>query len=160
MGVDIISLHAFAGYRALKISKEASLEGAKEVNINPPELVGITVLTSFSEKEFLDDLNIKTSIKNNVSNLAKLSFNSGLNGCVCSPYEVKNLRLTHGMDFQLITPGIRMKADKKYDQTRVMTPYESIYNGASRIVVGRSITNAEDPNQAFLNICRNIRSNS
>jgi len=156
LGVDIISVHASAGSKALSISKSASLEGAKFANVKPPHVVGITVLTSFSKEEFQIDLNRENSIEDNVLRLAKISFEAGLDGCVCSPCEVKKLRLIYKNNFELITPGIRLKIDDKDDQNRIMTPFEAINNGASKLVIGRSISNAKDPNKAFLDICDSI----
>ena len=154
--VDIISVHASAGFKALRDSKKASLEGAKAVNVKPPSIVGITVLTSFSIEDFQTDLDRKNSIEENVIRLAKLSFNAGLDGCVCSPWESKILRSIHQNDFELITPGIRTRIEDKDDQNRVMTPNEALNNGASKLVIGRSISKAKDPNKAFLDICKSI----
>ena len=156
LGVDMISLHAFAGSKALKISKKATLEGSREMNLEPPLVLGITVLTSFSVNDFQNELNISSSIEENVIRLAKLSSNSDLDGCVCSPWEVKKLRNEHDKNFQLITPGIRLNNYNHHDQNRVMTPYEALNNGASKIVVGRSITKENDPNKVFLEICNCI----
>jgi len=122
VGVDIISIHASAGLKALRDSKQASLEGAKSVSLKPPFVVGITVLTSFSLKDFQTDLNKNNSIEDNVLRLAKLSFDAGLDGCVCSPWEVKMLRSIYKNNFELITPGIRLNIDSKDDQNRIMTP--------------------------------------
>jgi len=80
LGVDIISIHASAGLKALKDSKKASLEGATSVGVKPPFVVGITVLTSFSLKDFQTDLDRNNSIEENVLRLAKLSFDAGLDG--------------------------------------------------------------------------------
>ena len=156
LGVDIISVHASAGFTALKASKEASLLGAESVNIKPPIVVGITVLTSFSLKEFQDDFDRDTTIEENVLRLAKLSFNAGLDGCVCSPWEAKILRSTFKNNFELITPGIRLTVESKDDQNRIMTPYEAIKSGASKLVIGRSISKSKDPSKAFLDICNSI----
>ena len=156
LGVDIISIHASAGSKALTASKNASLEGAKIATVNAPYVVGITVLTSLSNEEFQTDLGRKNSIEENVVRLAKLSFDAGLDGCVCSPWEAKILRSIYKNNFELITPGIRTKIQKKDDQNRIMTPYESISNGASKLVIGRAITKAKDPNKAFLDICDSI----
>ena len=156
LGVDIISVHASAGSKALAASKNASLEGAKLANLNPPHVVGITVLTSLSSEEFQTDLDRKSSIEENVVRLAKLSFDAGLDGCVCSPWEAKILRSIYQNNFELITPGIRTKIQNKDDQNRIMTPYEAINNGASKLVIGRAITKAKDPNKAFLDICNSI----
>ena len=155
-GVDIISVHSSAGSKALSVSKNASLEGAKSASVVPPYVVGVTVLTSFSNEEFQTDLDRKNSIEENVVRLAKLSFDAGLDGCVCSPWEAKKLRSIYTNNFELITPGIRTNTQSKNDQNRIMTPYEAINNGASKLVIGRSITQAKDPNKAFLDICNSI----
>ena len=141
LGVDIISIHASAGLKALKDSKKASLEGAFSVNVKPPFVVGITVLTSFSLKDFQTDLDRNNSIEENVLRLAKLSFDAGLDGCVCSPWEVKMLISIYKDNFELITPGIRLNIDNKDDQNRIMTPYEAI-----------------DPNKALIEIFKSIDS--
>ena len=156
LGVDIISVHASAGFKALKESKEASLKGAKAVNAKPPTVVGITVLTSFSLEDFQNDHDRNNSIEDNVLRLAKLSFDAGLDGCVCSPCEAKILRSIYKNNFELITPGIRTKIEDKDDQKRIMTPNQALNNGSSKIVVGRSITKALDPNKTFLDICTSI----
>ena len=156
LGVDIISLHASSGSKALKVSKEASLEGASELNLPPPLLVGVTVLTSFSFSDLKKDFNNEIPIEESVLRLAELSFKSGLDGCVCSPCELKKLRSIYDSNFQLITPGIRLDKNIKHDQQRVMTPHEAIINGASKLVIGRAITESKDPNKVFLDICESI----
>ena len=156
LGVEMISIHASAGYRALKISKEATIEGSTASNTIPPIVLGVTVLTSFSEREYMDELNMKTSIADNVRRLSELSFRSGLDGCVCSPFEVSNLRKLYGHNFQLITPGIRLNENSNDDKNRVMTPLDALSNGASKLVIGRSITKAQDPNKVFLDICKSL----
>ena len=158
LGVDIISIHASAGLKALKESKKASLEGATSVSVKPPLVVGITVLTSFSLKDFQTDLDRNNSIEENVLRLAKLSFDAGLDGCVCSPWEVKMLRSIYKDNFELITPGIRLKIENKDDQNRIMTPHEAIDNGASKLVIGRSISKAINPNRALIEIFKSIDS--
>ena len=156
LGVDMISIHASAGSKAIAASKKASLEGAKKVNIKPPSVIGITVLTSFSIEDFQNDLDRNNSIEEHVVSLAKLSFDAGLDGCVCSPWEARILRSIYKNNFQLITPGIRTEIQNKDDQNRIMTPNEAISNGASKLVIGRSISKAKDPNKVFLNICESI----
>jgi len=158
LGVDIISIHSSAGLKALKDSKKASLEGASAVSVKPPFVVGITVLTSFSLEDFQNDLDRKNTIEENVLRLAKLSFDAGLDGCVCSPREVKMLRSNYKDNFELITPGIRLNIDNKDDQNRIMTPHEAIDNGASKLVIGRSISKAIDPNKALIEIFKSIDS--
>ena len=155
-GVDMISLHSFAGSRALVLSKEASIKGAIESNNPPLIIVGITVLTSLSLIDFQNELNIQTSIEDHVLKLAGICFDSGLDGCVCSPWEVKKLRLTFPKNFRLVTPGIRLLDNNNDDQNRVMSPNEAFNKGASQLVIGRSITKSEDPQQTFSDICRSL----
>ena len=158
LGVDMISVHASAGLKALQESKKASIEGAKSSKAKPPCVVGISVLTSFSQKEFQTDLGRNNTIEDNVLRLAKLSFDSGLDGCVCSPLEAKKLRSIYENNFKLITPGIRTKIECKDDQNRVMTPSQALKNGASKLVIGRLISKALNPNNTFLEICESIYS--
>ena len=156
LGVDIISIHASAGLKALKDSKKASLEGASFANLRPPSVVGITVLTSFSLKDFQNDLDRNNSIEENVLRLAKLSFDAGLDGCVWSPWEVNMLRSIYKDNFELITPGIRLNIDNKDDQNRIMTPHDALDKGASKLVIGRAISKAIDPNKALIEIFKSI----
>ena len=156
LGVDIISLHASAGLKALQLSKEATLKGASEINNKPPEVIAITVLTSISPQNFKYELNRESSIEENVLSLSKLTYDAGLDGCVCSPLEVKSLRDKYDDEFKLITPGIRFLMNDKNDQSRVMSPVDAITNGASKIVVGRAITKNNNPNKIFSEICNSI----
>lgn len=156
LGIDIISLHASAGLKALQLSKEATLKGAREINNKPPEVIAITVLTSISPQNFKYELNRESSIQENVLSLSKLTYDAGLDGCVCSPLEVKSLRDKYDDDFKLITPGIRFLIDDINDQSRVMSPVDAISNGASRIVVGRAITKSNNPSKIFSEICNSI----
>ena len=156
LGVDIISLHASAGLKALQLSKEATIKGAREINNKPPEVIAITVLTSISPQNFKYELNRESSIEENVLSLSKLTYDAGLDGCVCSPLEVKSLRDKYDDNFKLITPGIRFLIDDINDQSRVMSPVDAISNGASRIVVGRAITKSNNPSKIFSEICNSI----
>ena len=156
LGVDIISLHASAGLKALQLSKEATIKGAREINNKPPEVIAITVLTSISPHDFKYELNRESSIEENVLSLSKLTYDAGLDGCVCSPLEVKSLRDKYDDSFKLITPGIRFLIDDINDQSRVMSPVDAISNGASKIVVGRAITKSNNPSKIFSEICNSI----
>ena len=156
LGVDIISLHASAGLKALQLSKEATLKGAREINNKPPEVIAITVLTSISPKNFKYELNRESSIEESVLSLSKLTYDAGLDGCVCSPLEVKSLRDKYDDNFKLVTPGIRFLIDDINDQSRVMSPVDAISNGASKIVVGRAITKSNNPSKIFSEICNSI----
>ena len=93
-GAEFISLHTCAGMKALKMANEAAHEGAAKVNIIPPKLLGITILTSWTPESFANDLLINQSIDQRVSHLAEIAVKSGLGGCVCSPRAVSYTHLT------------------------------------------------------------------
>jgi orotidine-5'-phosphate decarboxylase len=105
--------------KALKMANDAAQEGAAKVNLMPPKLLGITILTSWTQESLVDDLLIDQSIDQRVKHLAEISSNSGLGGCVCSPREVQFLREIYPDSFDLITPGIRAIGSDVNDQSRV-----------------------------------------
>ena len=152
-GAEFISLHTCAGIKALKMANEAAGEGAAKVNLKPPKLLGITVLTSWTQESFVGDLLIDQSIGKRVNHLAKIAYSSGLSGCVCSPIEVKSLREIYPETFELVTPGIRSLGSDNNDQSRVSDASESLKMGASRLVIGRAITQANDPAYMFKSFC-------
>lgn len=121
------------------------LQAAASV-VNRPKIVGVTVLTSQSED----------GTANKVLELAKLAKNSGLDGVVCSVSETKMIKKELGKDFIVVNPGIRPKDSSSNDQKRVATPKEAIDAGADFIVVGRPVIQAEDPQQAALNIFKEL----
>ena len=90
-------------------------------------------------------MGIDTKTKTLVSNLAKMSKESGLSGVVCSSEEIEIVRKTCGNEFKIIVPGIRPEGTQNNDQKRVMTPKEAISLGADHLVIGRPITESKDP---------------
>ena len=155
-GTELISLHTCAGIKALKMARDASIEGAHKVNLMPPKLLGITVLTSWTQESFVSDLLIDQSIDYRVKHLAEIAYNSGLGGCVCSPREVQSLREIYPTNFELITPGIRSIGSNNNDQSRVSDAFEAIKMGASKLVIGRAITQSNDPAHMFKSFCDSI----
>ena len=155
-GAEFISLHTCAGMKALKMAKEASQEGAAKVNLMPPKLLGITILTSWKQEDFVSDLLINQSIDQRIKHLAELASNSGLGGCVCSPKEVKFLREIYPESFELVTPGIRLLGSDLDDQSRVSDASEALKMGASKLVIGRAITQSNDPAYMFKSFCERI----
>ncbi len=152
LGVEMISVHACAGSKALLEAQSAAVKGSSDVGLPAPKLLGVTVLTSWDSRLMEKELKISQPILDRVNDLAFLAKVSGLSGCVCSPLEVKTLRIKHPLPFELITPGIRLPGDDLSDQARVMSPLQALIEGSSRIVIGRSITLANDPLEAF-NLC-------
>ncbi len=155
-GAEFISLHACAGEKALKMANEAASEGAAKVNLPAPTLLGITVLTSWTQERFLKDLLITQSINERVNHLAALTSNSGIGGCVCSPKEVKFLREIYPEPFELVTPGIRSIGSNVNDQGRVADVSQALAMGASKLVIGRAITNSNNPGTIFKSFCKKV----
>ncbi len=155
-GAEFISLHTCAGMKALKIANEAAHEGAAKVNLMPPKLLGITILTSWTQEGFANDLLIEQSIDQRVKHLAEIASNSGLGGCVCSPREVQFLREIYPESFYLITPGIRSIGSDLNDQSRVSDVSEALKMGASKLVIGRAITQSDDPAYMFKSFCDQV----
>ena len=155
-GAELITVHACAGIKALTLANQSAVEGAAEAGLPAPTLLAVTVLTSWSSKQFASELVIDQPLEKRVELLADLAFQSGIGGCVCSPLEVKALRKVFAPPFQFITPGIRSAGSSFDDQLRVMSPKEALLAGANRIVVGRPITQSSDPALAFQGICREL----
>ncbi|WP_269623344.1 orotidine-5'-phosphate decarboxylase [Prochlorococcus marinus] len=156
IGADLITIHSCAGKKALKECKKSSIQGAIDVGLSPPGLLAVTVLTSWEEQEFIDDLDINQSINKRSLLLSDLAFQAGISGCICSPIEAQKLRKFFPEPFLIITPGIRSEGVNRNDQARVMTPLEALKAGSSKLVIGREISLAKDPSKAFKRICEQI----
>lgn len=150
--VDLLTIHAAAGKNALKSAKEI----LKNQNKNKPKLIAITLLTSINSQELALDLNIPLELEEYTLKMAMLAQESGLDGAVCSPNEVSKLREICGQNFLLVCPGIRPSWSNVGDQKRIMTPKLALEKGADFLVIGRPITEAENPQQAWDQICQEI----
>jgi orotidine-5'-phosphate decarboxylase len=139
LGVWMVNVHASGGARMMSAARDALEKQAQR-----PLLIAVTVLTSM-DKSDLEQIGIQTEPMDQVARLATLAWESGLDGVVCSARETAMLRQKLGKDFQLVTPGIRPAGGEAQDQRRVMTPTEAIKAGASYLVIGRPITQADDP---------------
>ncbi len=155
-GAEFISLHTCSGSKALKMANEAAHEGAAKVNLKPPKLLGITILTSWTCQSLASDLLINQSIDQRVMHLAEIASNSGLGGCVCSPKEVQFLREVYPETFELVTPGIRSLGSDVNDQSRVSDASEALKMGASKLVIGRAITQSNNPAYMFKSFCDKV----
>ena len=132
--VRYLTIHASGGMEMMQAAKRAAVKTNKKLKI-----LAVTVLTSFSEKSIKQTGHTKT-IKKIVIQQASLAKKAKLDGIVCSGHEAKSIK-TICKKMQIITPGIRLEGDSKGDQQRVMTPSQAFQNGATGIVIGRSITN-------------------
>lgn len=149
--VDLLTLHATAGRVALKASQEAVHQASA-----PTKLLAITVLTSLNSRELAFDLKIPLELPEYALQMALLAQESGIDGAVCSPNEVSQLRQICGDEFLLVCPGVRPNWAEAGDQRRVMTPSQAIKAGADYLVIGRPITTAPDPMEAWERICQEL----
>ncbi|MCL1473544.1 orotidine-5'-phosphate decarboxylase [Argonema antarcticum] len=152
-GVDLITIHATAGRKALQAAQTAVQEGAEAAGYPPPKLIAITVLTSLNSRDLAFDLKIPLELPEYALQMALLAKEAGLDGAVCSPQEASQLRQVCGDEFLLVCPGVRPKWAEAGDQKRNLTPAEAIKAGADYLVIGRPITAAPDPVAAFERIC-------
>ena len=131
--IKYLTVHINGGYEMLRAVRKSG----KKINKNL-KILGVTVLTSLSDKS-LKKIGHTKSIRYLVAKQAKLAKAAGLDGVVCSGHEAKLIRKI-SKKMEIITPGIRLIGDKIKDQKRVMTPKRAFDNGATSIVIGRSIT--------------------
>lgn len=143
LGVWMVNVHALGGRQMMQAAREAIDEAAHK-----PLLIAVTILTSLGADE-LDEVGLAGNPQANVLRLASLAQESGLDGVVCSPMEVSALREIVGDAFMLVTPGVRPAGTSADDQKRITTPEDAIAIGSSYLVVGRPITQAEDPLDAL-----------
>ena len=150
LGVWMVNVHAQGGRRMMEAARGA-VAGCPQ----PPLLVAVTLLTSLGQDDLLD-VGLAGSPLENVVRLARLARDSGLDGVVCSPHEIKALRQTLPKSFVLVTPGIRPAGADAQDQKRVMTAAEAVERGSTYLVIGRPITQAVDPMAALTAIEKEI----
>lgn len=151
MGVWMVNVHASGGRRMM----DAAAEALSSYN-QAPLLIGVTVLTSM-EAEDLNELGVTNSPEQQVMALAKLTKQSGLDGIVCSAQEAKSLRQALDDKFCLVTPGIRPQGSDANDQRRIVTPKDAVSLGSDYLVIGRPITQAENPAQACADILQSLK---
>ncbi len=120
---------------------------------NKPLLIGVTILTSHID---ISEIGIDYGIREEVLRLAEMAAVNKLDGIVCSPHEVAEIRKNFGTDLKLVVPGIRSDSDKKNDQARTLSAKEAVTLGADYLVIGRPITMAENPPVAAKNILDSI----
>ena len=147
LGANLITIHGHGGPVMMKAAAEAARESAEKLGIERPKLLAITVLTSFDDESWTS-IGGQLPIADQVIRLAKLAKDCGMDGVVCSALEAKMIREACGDDFLIVTPGIRPSFATTDDQKRVATPASALQDGASRLVIGRPITQAENPREA------------
>ncbi|MGP5495040.1 orotidine-5'-phosphate decarboxylase [Psychrobacter celer] len=139
LGVWMVNVHASAGLEAMSLAKQRLLDNNLDTL-----LIAVTVLTSM-DNQALTQTGITDGLDTQVSRLAQLTKQAGLDGVVCSAQEAQSLKALCGQNFKLVTPGIRLAEDNADDQKRICTPAQALQDGADYLVIGRSITQAADP---------------
>lgn len=147
LGVWMVNVHASGGERMMIAAREILEQSPGR----RPLLIAVTVLTSLEDAD-LQAVGFQNSAQQQVARLAQLTRHCGLDGIVCSAQEARDLRNLLGQDFCLVTPGIRLPDSPKDDQRRTLTPAEAVQAGSSYLVIGRPITQAEDP----VAVCKSI----
>jgi orotidine-5'-phosphate decarboxylase len=146
--VDLLTLHISAGKQALKAAIEAF-----NPDLPQPKLLGITLLTSLNARDLAFDLHIPLELPEYVLKMAIFAQETGIQGVVCSPQEVQQLRQVCKKDFLLVCPGIRPNWSdvnkNQDDQSRTLTPSAAFAAGADYIVLGRPLTQAPNPQDAW-----------
>ncbi|MBJ9951584.1 MULTISPECIES: orotidine-5'-phosphate decarboxylase [unclassified Acinetobacter] len=146
LGVWMVNVHASGGRKMM----ETCVERLKAGNYST-QLIAVTVLTSMG-REDLRDIGLDIEPFEQVKRLAKLTQDSGLDGVVCSAQEAKMLRQDLGAEFALVTPGIRPAGTNADDQKRIVTPKQAMLDGSTHLVIGRPITQSENPSQMLKDI--------
>ena len=146
---EYTTVHISGGRRMLEACVEEKLRAKSNT-----KLVGVTMLTSFNNEE-IGEIGINKSVNENVSLLASLASSCNLDGIVCSPHEISEIR--NNYDLEIITPGIRMDKFRTDDQKRTLSAKEALIAGADILVIGRPITQADSPSDAARSIYESIQ---
>lgn len=150
LDVDLVNLHAAGTAEMMK----AALEGLTRPDGTRPLLIAVTQLTSTNQEALEQELLIEKPIDEVVMSYAENAKKAGLDGVVCSPLEAEKVHARCGESFLTVTPGVRFADGDRGDQKRVMTPEQAKEIGSDYIVVGRPITQAQDPAAAYERCCR------
>jgi orotidine-5'-phosphate decarboxylase len=150
-GVSMMTLHASGGKEMMSSAVQSGREEADKVGMEPPLLLAVTVLTSL-KNENLKEIGIPSGTMDQVQNLAALAQQAGISGIVCSPQEIKTIKKKFGSGLTIVAPGIRPQWAALQDQKRILTPQQAVQMGADFLVIGRPITKAPSPRDAFLRI--------
>lgn len=154
-GVRMMTIHTSGGREMMAAAAEMAKRVSRETGRLKPLLLGVTVLTSLKGGD-LEEVGMNGDVAGQVLRLAGLAKAAGLDGVVCSPQEIEVLRREFGRDLVIVTPGIRPQWAAAQDQKRIMTPAEAVDRGADYLVIGRPITGAPSPREAFLRVLEEL----
>jgi len=142
MGVYMLTVHCAGGVEMMRAALEGAGRGPER-----PRIIGVTVLTSLAAGG-------DTFAR--VLSHARSAAEAGIDGIVCSPLEVNHVKRTYGEKLLAVVPGIRLGDQGTDDQARVGTPGQAVRDGADFIVVGRSVTGAQDPSRTLIKVLEDI----
>lgn len=147
LGARLLTIHGSGGEDMLRAAADAARGGDGGLR-----LLAITVLTSLDDRGLRAVMGPQAGVEETAGRLAGLARQSGIDGAVCSVNEARAIKLACGTDFLVVTPGIRLSGQSADDQRRVATPAVACAAGADFLVVGRAITQADDPNAALVSV--------
>ena len=151
LGIWMVNVHSSGGKPMMMAAKKALEPFGKDA----PLLIAVTVLTSMSTDD-MRDIGLKIEPFEHVRRLASLTQEAGLDGVVCSAREARMLKSRYNKNFILVTPGIRPLGCDAGDQHRIVTPEKAIEDGADYLVIGRPITQSENPQLMLANINQSL----
>ncbi|CAI2666804.1 Orotidine 5'-phosphate decarboxylase [Apilactobacillus kunkeei] len=152
LNVQFTTVHSLGGSEMIKAARRGLNEGAKQAGVDAPQLLAVTQLTSTSEEQLHDEELVPVSMAESVSHLAKIASQSGADGVISSALENDLIHQAVSEEFKCINPGIRLPSNSVDDQKRVVTPTRAFELNTSGIVVGRSITQSDNPVQTYKDI--------
>lgn len=155
LGPKILTIHTQGGPEMMRRAAETAGEEAAKHGHAKPWVTGVTILTSMDDDD-LTAIGVQDRVADQVARLAALGHSCGLDGMVCSPKEITLARAATSPDFKLVVPGIRPAGSAAGDQKRVMTPHDAVTAGVDVLVIGRPITQSDDPAAAAKAIADSI----
>ena len=154
-GADMFTVHAAGGSAMMEAAVSAAAAAAERFRVSRPSVIAVTVLTSLDDAA-LESVGVSRPAAEQVSALAALARDAGVDGVVCSPQEAAAMRELLGPGALVVTPGVRPSGADAGDQARTATPAEAIEAGASHLVIGRPVTGAADPAAAARDIVKEL----
>lgn len=156
MNMFMMTVHTTGGHNMLRAAMDASDRVAQTTGKERPLVIGVTLLTSLDQDD-ISLIGFNATVQEQVLRLADLAQSAGLDGVVCSPFEIAPIRKACGSELTLVVPGIRPEGSAAGDQKRIMTPKEALTRGADYLVIGRPITEAADRASAAQQIADSLR---
>ncbi|NMA63821.1 MAG: orotidine-5'-phosphate decarboxylase [Syntrophomonadaceae bacterium] len=150
------NVHIAGGREMMTAVVKNTAEEASRLGVNPPAVLGVTVLTSISSTQLREEMKVDKRVEELVVEWAVMAQECGLSGVVASPQETALIREACGPDFLIVTPGIRPGWAAAGDQKRITTPREALDQGADYMVIGRPIRQAADPREAAARIIEEL----